>query len=257
MQEEFLNEMEELLKEDFPKYIDSFKEIPRKAIHLNTSILKDKSFLEDILKEAIPFDHTSYFIDLEKPGLHIGHTLGLFYVQEPSAMMPVLALPDFPKNAKILDLCASPGGKTLHLANLFEDGVIYANEVNKGRGKKLVSNIERLGLKNVVVTQMTSQELKNTFQDYFDIILVDAPCSLEGTFRKDALAISLWSKERVQEMARLQKELLQDVIPMLKKNGQLIYSTCTFSKEEDEEVVQEILSQGQMELVDGAKILLP
>ena len=251
MQEEFLNEMEALLQEDFPKYLDSLKEIPPKAIHINTSVVKDKTILQEILKEPVPFDADSYLISLDKPGLHLGHILGLFYVQEPSAMMPVLALPHFPKKAKVLDLCASPGGKTLQLANKMEDAVIYANEMNPKRNKKLVSNIERLGLKNVIITQMTSQELAKAFPNYFDIVLVDAPCSLEGTFRKDPLAMTLWSPKRVQEMAHLQKELLKDAAAMLKKKGQLIYSTCTFSKEEDEEVIQEILAQTSLQLIDG------
>lgn len=256
MQEEFLNNLEEILGKDYNRYLDSLQEIPRKAIHINTSILKDKSILKSILKEQIPYDETSYFIDLEKPGLSIFHTLGLFYVQEPSAMMPVLAK-EIPKDANVLDLCASPGGKTLQLANIVTEGVVFANEMNKARCKKLVSNVERLGLTNVIVTQMTSQELKKTFLNYFDFILVDAPCSLEGTFRKDPLAISLWSKERVLEMAKLQKEIVKDAVSMLKKDGILIYSTCTFSKEEDEEVVKEILDTTNMQLLSVNDKLIP
>ena len=238
MQEEFLNSMEEILGDDFQKYLDSLNKIPRKAVHLNTTLLKDKNILSSFLKEQIPFDSTSYFIDEEKPGLSIFHILGLYYVQEPSAMMPALAA-KIKKDAKILDLCASPGGKTLQLSNLAPEGIIYANEINGNRLKNLVSNIERLGLKNVITTQMSSKDLKNVFQNYFDVILVDAPCSLEGTFRKNPLAISLWSKEKVREMALIQKALCKDAASMLKKNGMLIYSTCTFSKEEDEEVIKD------------------
>ncbi len=256
MKEEYLNFMETLLKDDFSKYLDSLKQLPRKSIHLNTTLVKKQAILGDFLKEPIPFDETSYFIDEEKPGRSIFHTLGLYYVQEASAMMPVLAT-SIPKDAKILDLCAAPGGKTLQLANLAPDGIIYANETNPQRVKKLASNIERLGLKNVVITQMTSKELKKCFEDYFDYILVDAPCSLEGTFRKDPLAISLWSKNRVQEMSCLQKELILDASYMLKKKGKLIYSTCTFSKEENEEVVKFLMEHTSMKLLDVNPKLLP
>ncbi len=256
MQEEFLNEMEVILQEDFPKYLESLQHLPRKAVRLNTSILQDKSSLNGLLKEEIPFDKNSYFIEEEKPGNTLSHTLGLFYVQEPSAMMPVLAT-EIAKDAKILDLCASPGGKTLQLSNLAKDGIIYANEFNPSRARKLVSNIERLGLKNCIVTQMTSKELKQVFQGYFDYILVDAPCSLEGTFRKDPLAIELWSKSRVLEMASLQKTLLKDAVCMLKSEGKLVYSTCTFSKEENEEVVKDALSLGNLHVLAPNPSLLP
>ncbi len=255
MQEEFLNSMEEILGDDFQKYLDSLNKIPRKAVHLNTTLLKDKNILSSFLKEQVPFDSTSYFIDEEKPGLSIFHTLGLYYVQEPSAMMPALAA-NIKKDAKILDLCASPGGKTLQLSNLAPDGIIYANEINGNRLKNLVSNIERLGLKNVITTQMSSKDLKNVFQNYFDVILVDAPCSLEGTFRKNPLAISLWSKEKVREMALIQKALCKDAASMLKKNGILIYSTCTFSKEEDEEVIKDVMNSCPLKIIDGNNSLL-
>lgn len=252
MPEEFLEEMKILLtKEEYEQLLNSYSGNIKKSIKLQVNKIRSKEFekMVPFKVESISMIDGGYYIEEEKIGNHPYHHAGLFYVQEPSAMLPPLLAP-LKSNFKVLDLCASPGGKTLALSNKVLDGFVLANEINYNRAKKLLSNVERLGLKNVVISSMNSKGLKNIYQGYFDVVLIDAPCSGEGMFRKDENAIKEWSKEKVEELCMIQKELLEDSASMLKENGYLIYSTCTFNIKEDEEQIINFLEKHSFEIVD-------
>ena len=224
MPEQFLEEMEKILKkEDYEKLLQSYLEKPKKSIRLQQEKIKPVAFenMSPFELEKIDPLEASYYVKEERLGNHPYHHAGLFYIQEPSAMLPPLLAPIKP-NFKILDLCAAPGGKTLSLSNQVPDGFVLANEINYNRAKKLLSNVERLGLKNVCISSMSSNALKETYHEYFDVILIDAPCSGEGMFRKDETARKEWSKEKIEEMCIIGKHLLEDSASMLKKGGYFI-----------------------------------
>lgn len=252
MPEHFLEQMRKILKEeDYEKLIHSYLEKPTKSIRLQEEKIKPVEFekITSFELEKINPLEASYYVNEEKLGNHPYHHAGLFYIQEPSAMLPPLLVPIQP-NFKILDLCAAPGGKTLSLSNQVPDGFVLANEINYNRAKKLLSNVERLGLKNVCVSSMKSNALKEIYQEYFDVILIDAPCSGEGMFRKDEIARKEWSKEKIEEMRKIGKGLLEDSASMLKKDGYLIYSTCTFNLLENECQIIDFLKKYSFEIVD-------
>lgn len=252
MPNEFLEHMNELLdQDDYQKLLFSYQEKPKKSIRLQLDKVDSKKWeqISPFRVQKIPFLEAGYYVDEEKIGNHPYHHAGLFYVQEPSAMLPPLLIPcssDF----KILDLCASPGGKTLALSNQVPNGFVLSNEVNYKRAKKLLSNVERLGLKNVVVSSMTSRNLNNIYHSYFDLILIDAPCSGEGMFRKDERAKKEWSIKKIEECRLIGAELLEHAASMLQENGYLIYSTCTFSITENESQIVEFLKKHNFDIVD-------
>ncbi len=254
MNELFLKRMENILKDDYPLLLKSYEQLPRKSLQLNTfkiseQVWEDKKLFKikkiDTIKDA-------YYFAEESLGNHPYHQAGLFYIQEPSAMLPPLSIP-IQDDFKILDLCAAPGGKTHILAKQVPNGYVLANEFNYKRAKKLLSNIERLGLNNVMVSSMSVLKLQEQYQHYFDVVLVDAPCSGEGMFRKDKEAIKNWSLDKVKQMSNLQKDLLKKASTLVKTDGYLIYSTCTFSKEENEEVVESLLKDNNFVLVEVNK----
>ena len=205
MNELFLKRMHDLLKDDYFVFLKSYDEKVRKSFQLNT--LKTDG---DILKNIDGIEKMNikdgYYYDMESLGNHPYHHAGLFYIQEPSAMLPPLAI-DIKDDFKILDLCAAPGGKTHILSKQVPNGYVIANEVNYKRSKKLLSNVERLGLKNVLVSSMSVDDLLVKYRNYFDVVLVDAPCSGEGMFRKDKEALKNWSLDKVKELSILQKLL--------------------------------------------------
>lgn len=259
MPEQFLEEMKQLLSEDdYQKLLDSYTVPPKKSIRLQLEKIEPKLWEKKAPFKVAPITNIlgSYYVEQEKIGNHPYHHAGLFYVQEPSAMLPPLLVP-IKKNFKILDLCAAPGGKTLELSNQVPEGMVIANEINFGRAKKLLSNVERLGLKNVVVSNLSSKELKDIYQEYFDVILIDAPCSGEGMFRKDGVARKEWSKEKVEELSHVQRQLLEDSSSMLKENGFLIYSTCTFSLKEDEAQIVDFLNRHLFKILPIPEVFIP
>lgn len=165
------------------------------------------------------------------------HVTGLVYSQEPAAqVVGQVASPE--KGMKVLDLAAAPGGKSTHLLSYLDNtGLLVSNEISSKRAKILAENIERFGARNVVVTNESADRLAKIFPAYFDMIVLDAPCSGEGMFRKDPDAIQYWSKDYPAQCASLQREILESALTMLAPYGQLIYSTCTWSPEENEEIV--------------------
>ncbi len=242
---EFENRMRNLLGEDFENYIKELDNPPTRAFRVNT----DKIALEDFEKinvfgiEKIPYVNNGYYLDAQKVGNHPYHHAGLIYVQEPAAMAPAECI-DIVPDWLVLDMCAAPGGKSTQLKNkLNESGVLVSNEIISSRAKILTGNIERLGLRNTVVTCMDTGRLADTFQNTFDLIMVDAPCSGEGMFRKEEIAITEWSEENVLMCAKRQSEILDNAVKALGSGGYIIYATCTFSLEENEMTVDAFLER--------------
>ena len=184
-----------------------------------------------------------YFDENVRPGKHPYHEMGLYYIQEPSAMSAAALLAPKP-GMRVLDLCAAPGGKSTQLATYLGDsGLLVSNEINTQRSRILSQNIERMGIKNAIVTNEDSFVLASHFPGFFNAIQVDAPCSGEGMFRKLPEAIEQWSMENVAICAARQKEILDNAAVMLKPGGVIVYSTCTFSREENEDVIEYFLER--------------
>ncbi len=240
---QFIERMKSLLGEDFERYIEELKNPPVKAFRVNT----DKISLEEFEKinifsdEKIPYVNNGYYLDSQKVGNHPYHHAGLIYVQEPAAMAPAECV-DIDPDWCVLDMCAAPGGKSTQLKNkLGENGVLVSNEIIPSRCKILTGNIERLGLKNCVVTCMDTERLSRTFENTFDLVMVDAPCSGEGMFRKEEIAIDEWNESNVKMCALRQSEILENAVRALKSGGYIVYATCTFSLEENEMMVDVFL----------------
>lgn len=186
----------------------------------------------------VPWCPTGYYYeDPARPGRHPYHTAGLYYIQEPSAMSAAELLAPRPGET-VLDLAAAPGGKTTHLASLMQgQGLLVSNEIHPERAKILAENVERLGISHALVTSATPGELSQRFPEVFDRIMLDAPCSGEGMFRKDPAAVREWSPAHVEMCAARQWDILQDAYLMLKPGGTMAYSTCTFNRQENEETI--------------------
>lgn len=184
-----------------------------------------------------------YYPESERPGRHVFHEMGLYYIQEPSAMC-VVEVADPQAGEVVLDLCAAPGGKTTQIAGrMAGQGLLVCNEIVPNRAKILSQNVERLGIRNAVVLNHSPQELEKQFPAFFDRIIVDAPCSGEGMFHKEEAALTEWSMENVAMCAARQKEILACAVNMLRPGGVLVYSTCTFAPAEDEEMVAWLLKE--------------
>ena len=242
----FINRMKSILgPSNFENYINSFNESPSRAFHINTKKIENSTFLDlfpfDV--EPVPFCKNSYYFDKIGIGNHPYHHAGMFYIQEPAAMFPVASV-DIKEDWKILDMCASPGGKS-SLASQFisDNGQLVSNEIIPSRCKTLCGNIERLGYKNVTVTCASSEKISEIYGNYFDLVIVDAPCSGEGMFRKDQTAIKEWSEEHVLSCAKRQKSILDNASKCVKPGGFILYSTCTFSPEENEMMVDSFLKE--------------
>lgn len=256
LDERFIAKMKEYLDEDgFCEYQKELEKEGRRAFRINP--LKRPHCLP-FDKEEIPYCQNGYYFNFDKIGNHPLHHAGAIYVQEPAAMIPVASLeikPDF----KILDTCAAPGGKSTQAAAfLGEDGFIISNEINPSRKKVLSGNFERLGLKNAVVTSCEVETLVKDFKSFFDLVIVDAPCSGEGMFRKEPDALKDWSPENVIISSKRQKEIICHASTAVAGGGYLLYSTCTFSREENEDVIEDFLaSNPEFSLVSANEKILP
>lgn len=188
-------------------------------------------------------DEGYYYSDADRPGKHVYHEMGLYYIQEPSAMC-VAQIADPQPGEVVLDLCAAPGGKSTQLAGrMAGEGLLVCNEIVPNRAKILAQNIERMGVKNAVVLNHSPQELEARFPAFFDRIVVDAPCSGEGMFHKEEAALTEWSPENVQMCAQRQRDILACAVNMLCPGGVLVYSTCTFASAEDEDMIRWLLDK--------------
>ncbi len=224
--------------EDFPKYENALLEPPARGLLINTKKVTEEAFdrIFAYETERIPyFDKGRRLLTDEKVGGDPLHAAGLYYMQDPGAMSSVAALPEI--KGRVLDVAAAPGGKTVAAAISAPDAFVVANEINFSRAKILMQNVERLGLQNVAVTSLAPKDFGKYTPESFDLIIADLPCSGEGMFRKEQAALDAWN-DNINEMnAERQKEILKDVLPALKKGGTLLYSTCTYATEENEEIV--------------------
>ncbi|HOO28345.1 MAG TPA: RsmF rRNA methyltransferase first C-terminal domain-containing protein, partial [Lachnospiraceae bacterium] len=244
--EQFENRMRQLLGEEFDAFLKSYDKKQYKALRLNPLKADRAQFLAlygEFLRPVLWEENGFYFTDDIQPGKHPYHEAGVYYIQEPSAMAPAGFL-DVRPQEKVLDLCAAPGGKSTQLAGkMAGEGLLVCNEIHPARAKILSGNIERLGVRNALVTNETPQALAEAFPDYFDKILVDAPCSGEGMFRKNEEAFLQWSPENVEMCAARQDEILDCAVRMLRPGGRLVYSTCTFAPLEDEGSIARFLER--------------
>lgn len=242
---EFQERMKNLLGAEYEDFLRAYDEKPVRAFRVNTDKISLETFekINIFSTEKIPYIENGFYFDYDGIGNHPYHHAGMLYIQEPAAMVPVESIeinPDW----KVLDLCAAPGGKSSQIKNkLGENGVLVSNEIVPSRCKILTGNMERMGFKNVVTTCMSPQKIAKEFPEAFDMIMVDAPCSGEGMFRKDDTAIDEWSPENVKMCAERQAEILDCAVKMLKNGGYIVYSTCTFSLEENEMTVDSFLER--------------
>ncbi len=255
MNENYLKRMKEYLGCEYNAFLSSYNETPVRSLRVN-KVSEEEIFKNlNIKLEKIPYDKSGYYVlDDGKYGNSVYHHLGAIYFQEPSAMMPVNTY-NFRGDEVVLDLCASPGGKSSQILERIPEGILVSNEISNKRAKVLFGNLERMGFKNAIITNENPTNLAKTLPNFFDVILVDAPCSGEGMMRKDEDARKMWSQDNINLCALRDKDILDEAIKMLKKDGILIYSTCTFAKEEDEDIVNYLIDKYQMEILPTQDIL--
>lgn len=265
----FLESMRNLLGRDFPAFRESLEQPAVAGLRTNTLKI-DALALQSRLPytlQRIPWSEAGFWIrgewadaELPPPGRHPYHAAGFYYLQEPSAMLPVEILDPRPSE-RVLDLCAAPGGKSTHIAAMMENrGILVANEIHPRRVWELAENLERWGARNAIITHETPQRLAYHFETYFDKVLVDAPCSGEGMMRKSEAARAEWSPNLVLGCAQRQGNILQEAARMLRPGGKLVYSTCTFNPQENEMVIARLLRQHpemKLEAIEQKPGLLP
>ena len=240
---EFTARMKDLLGAEYSLYEDSFQQSAVRAFRVNTNKISVADFkaMDPFGGQPIPYVPTGFYLNYDKVGNHPYHHAGMIYVQDPGAMAPAECV-DIQPDWRILDMCAAPGGKSSQLRNkLGEEGILVSNEIIPSRCRILTGNMERLGFRNTVTTCMDPARLAALFPKTFDLVMVDAPCSGEGMFRKDDIAISEWSLDNVRHCAHRQAGILEEAAKAVKDGGYIIYATCTFSLEEDEMVVDGFL----------------
>ena len=242
-----------LPKEEVDQLIDSFSSEDYHAVLLNLNKISDEEFLKEfplvkphpIVKHAYLYDKNVYPL-----GKHLYHELGYYYLQEPSAMV-VSSLIDFKETDLVLDMCAAPGGKTIQAAlKMNNKGLVIANDLSFSRCGLISNNLERLGLRNVIIINNDLSKIYQRYLNTFDKIILDAPCSGSGMFRKNDEMMKDWSINKVYKFQEIQKSLIDIAYQMLKPGGLLSYSTCSYSKEEDEDVINYLLERTDAEVVD-------
>lgn len=243
---EYMEKMKALLGEEYEEYIASFEEGRFYGLRANTLKIGAQELQE---KEVfaltnVPWCDSGFYYEGEvRPAKHPYYHAGLYYLQEPSAMSPAATLP-VEEGDIVLDLCAAPGGKTTQLAaRLNGTGLLVANDISAGRAKTLLKNVELMGIRNAVVMSETPEKIASRLTQFFDKILVDAPCSGEGMFRKEPDMVKSWDEKMLEFCQTEQAKILEACAPMLKAGGLLLYSTCTFSPEENEKSIGDFLER--------------
>ena len=241
----FEERMQLLLGADYTAFVEGYKLPLRRGLRINTSKISVKDFLEVFPHSLSPApfaDHTFYLDAEHKAGSDPLHHAGAYYMQEPSATSAVTVLAP-QEGERILDLCAAPGGKSTQIATCIgESGLLWSNEYVPARARILQQNLERFGVRNQVVSSKDTTPLCDGLQEYFDAVLVDAPCSGEGMFRKKPQALTEWSLDNVLLCAARQNEILNNAAKAVKAGGRIVYSTCTFAPEENEGVIFRFLA---------------
>jgi len=244
--EKFETRMKELLGEEYESFVKGYDSDHSAGLRVNTMKLTTAAFeqIAPLSVRKIPWISNGYYYYAaeDQPGKHPYYYAGLYYIQEPSAMTPAAVLPICPGD-RVLDLCAAPGGKSTELAaKLNGTGVLVSNDISNSRAKALLKNLEVFGTKNAIIVSEPPAKLAQRFEGYFDKILVDAPCSGEGMFRKSPAIMKNWEQYGVEYYQKLQREILPSAVKMLRPGGMLLYSTCTFSPEEDEDTLSFLLN---------------
>lgn len=246
--QEFENRMRVFLEDEYEEFYKSYEKERFYGLRINTLKVKQEDFEKELINQfelkSIPWVKEGFYYNPKKrPGKHPYHDAGIYYIQEPSAMAVATFLEAKPGDF-ILDLCAAPGGKTTQIAAALQgEGLLVSNEIHPSRAKILSQNVERMGIKNAIVTNEPPDKLADFFPAFFDKIVVDAPCSGEGMFKKEENALKEWSLENVLNCAVRQREVLTAAAKMLKPGGRLVYSTCTFAPEENEGTINSFLEE--------------
>lgn len=249
----FCDEMKRILGDEYEDYLASMEESRKYGLRVNTAKISVEEFerIAPFPLRKIPYVDNGFYYDSDiQPAKHPYYFAGLYYLQDPSAMTPASRLP-VEQGDVVLDLCAAPGGKATELAaKLRGTGLLIANDISSKRAKALLKNIELFGVENSFIVTEYPKKLQEYFTGFFDKILIDAPCSREGMFRKEPAMVKAWEQNGPEFYAKLQEEILEQALPMLRPGGYLLYSTCTFSPLEDEGTVEKILAMDkEMELV--------
>jgi len=258
---QFLTRMEKRLGDEFEAFLQSYS-MPRAAGIRANSLKIDAAELKNylpFLEAGVPWCRDGFYYDEEqvRPAKHPYYYAGLYYIQEPSAMLPASLL-DVSPGDKVLDLCAAPGGKSVQLAaKLAGDGLLVVNDISLPRAKVLLKNIERYGVVNAVVLNENPERLSDVFKGFFNKILVDAPCSGEGMFHKEPDMAKEWSEQEVAKYCEWQAAILKYIPDMLSPGGEVVYSTCTFSSEENEDQIDSFLSANTNFAIAESRRLLP
>lgn len=240
----FKDRMRESLGGEYAQFLKSYERPAERAIRVNTLKITAQEF-EKIspvpLDGKVEWENNGYYCSADGLGRHVLHSAGLYYVQEPSAMCAVPRL-EVKAGERVLDLCSAPGGKGTQIAQYMNGkGVLVLNEIDSSRCAVLKSNVERMGVRNALVTSLSPDKLASYYGNFFDKILVDAPCSGEGMFKKEEFALREWSLKNVTACALRQAKILESADKMLAGGGRLVYSTCTFATQEDEEQIENFL----------------
>lgn len=252
--QEFLKRMQKLLGPEYEAFLKTYEEPRKFGLRVNTKKISVEEFrrIAPFHLTEIPWIRNGFYYEREDdPARHPFYYAGLYYLQEPSAMTPAGILPVAP-GERVLDLCAAPGGKATALgAKLRGEGLLVANDISASRAKALLKNLEVFGIGNSFVTNAAPAKLAVSFPGFFDKILVDAPCSGEGMFRKDIANARVWSLQKVADCAKIQHEITRQAVAMLRPGGLLLYSTCTFSPEENEQTIAGLLQEyPELELLE-------
>ncbi len=250
----FTDRMQSLLGEEYDAFLRSFNEPRSAGLRINTLKWSVHQALEKLPFQLRSVEWTKegfYYPENERPAKHPYYHAGLYYIQEPSAMAPGAVIP-IESGDRVLDLCAAPGGKSTQVAaRLAGRGILVSNDISSERIKALVKNIELFGIRNAIVTNESPQRLAGVFGEFFDKILIDAPCSGEGMFRKNPEMVHSWERHHIDACAAMQKHILDQAALMLKTGGMMLYSTCTFAPEENEQRIAQFLNDHpQFELKD-------
>ena len=247
----FLQRMHNILGNEYGEFLSSLDKNEQKGIFINNHKINTEKFEEivDFPISPVPYEKSGFYIDNIKLGRHPLHHAGAFYVQDPSAMFTVNAL-NFKGDEMVLDMCASPGGKSIQIANRIPNGILISNEIVKSRAQILYSNVERMGLDNVLITNEEPKNIALAYAGEIDVCLVDAPCSGEGMFRRGEEITKSWNVNLPKMCSIRQLEILEEANKCLKENGYLIYSTCTYSIEENEDVVRAFMAKHDYELIN-------
>ncbi len=242
--EKFTEQMKNMLGSELDAYIAALDQPMNHALRVNTLKISVEDFLKISPFKLTPVPWCFYYdADTEVPSKHPYYYAGLYYLQEPSATLPAATLP-IEEGDRVLDICAAPGGKSTELlARLGRTGYLVSNDISASRAKALIKNLELFGAENVLVTCESTDKLAGQFDHYFDKILIDAPCSGEGMFRKSTSMITAWERNGNEYFATIQKSILVEAVRMLKPGGMILYSTCTFSGLEDEDSILYLLDQ--------------